>query len=118
MEPGEAVEDCIEPEKANSTMEPDDVDMSSEIKQEETEENKINTKESPICENDSNFAVICSFIEQFGTSLDLHLDIAKLKSMLETNDTSKEFLQSYSFYLTFVLVTFKVYQFKKCSLYF
>ncbi|XP_015781736.1 remodeling and spacing factor 1 [Tetranychus urticae] len=88
MEPEEAVENCIEPEKASCTVESNDVDMSSP-KQEETE-NKINTKENPICENDSNFAVICSFIEQFGSSLDLHLDIAKLKTMLETNDTTPE----------------------------
>lgn len=46
-------------------------------------------QESTVFENDPNFAVICSFIHNFGSYLDLTLDIAKLKSWLEASDTSK-----------------------------
>ena len=66
-----------------------DVDMNCPVEMEEAD-HKVTIKETLICENDPNFGVICSFIEQFGSSLDLHLDIAKLKSMLETDDKSKE----------------------------
>ncbi|XP_053204430.1 remodeling and spacing factor 1-like [Panonychus citri] len=66
-----------------------DVDMNSPVKLEQVE-SKLDTTEIPICESDPNFAVICSFIEQFGSSLDLHLDIAQLKSMLETNEKTPE----------------------------
>ena len=41
------------------------------------------------CENDPNFAVICSFIDKFGFSLGLQLDIENLKNMIETSENSK-----------------------------
>lgn len=38
------------------------------------------------CENDPNFGIILSFMEQFGAYLDVgELNIAQLKSMLEQN---------------------------------
>lgn len=51
--------------------------------------NKQEIKEEIITENDPNFAVVCSFIDKFGSYLDLSLDIGKLKSMLEASDSSE-----------------------------
>mgnify|MGYP000233072982 CR=1 FL=1 len=48
-----------------------------------------NVKDFKCCENDPNFAVICSFIDKFGASLGLQLDIENLKNMIEASEHSK-----------------------------
>lgn len=45
-----------------------------------------------ICDNNPEFAIICSFINQFGSNIDIELDIEKLKSSIENQDSLDEYL--------------------------
>lgn len=51
---------------------------------------------NPVIENDANFAVICSFFLQFGTSLGVTFNIDELKTMVEETETC-EFVIVYRF---------------------
>lgn len=84
-ESGELVEDQPNPEEAGLDMEAQD-DLDS------VEQPNFPFGPEDYCDTNPEFAVICSFLSQFGDKMDLTLDIEQLKSSIENQENLDESL--------------------------